>query len=42
MTRLSALYQDLILDHNRSPQNYRPMEDANRGSRGTIRSAATV
>jgi nitrogen fixation NifU-like protein len=34
MTRLSALYQDLILDHNRSPQNYRPMEDANRKAQG--------
>jgi nitrogen fixation protein NifU and related proteins len=30
MTRLTALYQDVILDHNRSPLNYRPMENANR------------
>ena len=34
MTRLSVLYQDLILDHNRAPQNYRPMEDANRRVEG--------
>jgi nitrogen fixation protein NifU and related proteins len=34
MARLSALYQDLILDHNRAPQNYRPMEDANRRVEG--------
>ena len=34
MARLSALYQDLILDHNRAPQNYGPMEDANRKVEG--------
>ena len=34
MTRLSALYQDVILDHNRSPSNYRPMENANRRVEG--------
>lgn len=34
MTRLTALYQDLILDHNRSPQNYRTMENANRRVEG--------
>ena len=34
MTRLSDLYQDVILDHNRSPQNYRPMENANRRVEG--------
>ncbi len=34
MARLSALYQDMILDHNRSPQNYRPMENANRRVEG--------
>lgn len=34
MARLSALYQDLILDHNRAPQNYRPMENANRRVEG--------
>ena len=34
MTRLSALYQDVILDHNRSPLNYRPMENANRRVEG--------
>jgi nitrogen fixation protein NifU and related proteins len=34
MAALSALYQDLILDHNRAPQNYRRMEDANRRVEG--------
>jgi nitrogen fixation NifU-like protein len=34
MARLSALYQDLILDHNRAPQNYRLMENANRRVEG--------
>lgn len=35
MASLSGLYQDLILDHNRSPQNYRPMVDANRRADGS-------
>ena len=26
MASLSALYHDLILDHNRAPQNFRRME----------------
>ncbi len=34
MARLSGLYQDLILDHNRAPQNYRPMDNANRRVEG--------
>ena len=34
MGTLSALYQDMILDHNRSPQNYRRMENANRQVEG--------
>lgn len=34
MGSLSALYQDMILDHNRSPQNYRQMENANRKVEG--------
>ena len=34
MTRLTDLYQDVILDHNRAPQNYRPMENANRRVEG--------
>jgi nitrogen fixation NifU-like protein len=29
MATLSELYQELILDHNRAPQNYRRMDDAN-------------
>lgn len=34
MGTLSALYQDLILDHNRSPRNYRVPEHANRRAEG--------
>ncbi len=34
MASLSGLYQDLILDHNRAPQNFRPMGDANRRVEG--------
>ncbi|MDQ3224927.1 MAG: SUF system NifU family Fe-S cluster assembly protein [Gemmatimonadota bacterium] len=34
MATLRGLYQDLILDHNRAPQNFRPMEDANRRVEG--------
>lgn len=34
MGSLSALYQDVILDHNRAPRNYRPMENANRRVEG--------
>ena len=34
MATLSGLYQDLILDHNRSPQNFRRMDDANRKAEG--------
>lgn len=35
MASLSGLYQDLILDHNRAPQNYRQMPDANRRADGS-------
>jgi nitrogen fixation NifU-like protein len=34
MATLDTLYQDLILDHNRSPRNYRVIEDANRRVEG--------
>ena len=34
MASLSELYQDLILDHNRAPQNFRRMENANRRVEG--------
>ena len=34
MATLDTLYQDLILDHNRAPRNYRHMEDANRRVEG--------
>ena len=34
MAALGQLYQDLILDHNRSPRNYREMENANRRVEG--------
>jgi nitrogen fixation NifU-like protein len=34
MATLNSLYQDLILDHNRAPQNFRQMENANRKAEG--------
>jgi nitrogen fixation NifU-like protein len=34
MAGLRGLYQDLILDHNRAPRNYRTMENANRRVEG--------
>jgi nitrogen fixation NifU-like protein len=34
MGSLGTLYQDLILDHNRAPRNFRPMENANRRVEG--------
>jgi nitrogen fixation protein NifU and related proteins len=34
MGSLASLYQDLILDHNRSPRNYRPLPDGNRKAEG--------
>jgi nitrogen fixation NifU-like protein len=34
MGNLGTLYQDLILDHNRAPRNYRLMENANRRVEG--------
>jgi nitrogen fixation protein NifU and related proteins len=34
MSVLNALYQELILDHNRAPRNYRPIENANRRVEG--------
>jgi nitrogen fixation NifU-like protein len=34
MATLDNLYQDLILDHNRSPRNYRELKDANRRAEG--------
>jgi nitrogen fixation protein NifU and related proteins len=34
MGTLSNLYQDMILDHNRSPQNYGPLKSANRRVEG--------
>jgi nitrogen fixation NifU-like protein len=34
MGSLSALYQDMILDHNRSPRNYGRLENANRKVEG--------
>lgn len=35
MATLNSLYQDLILDHNRAPQNYRRMDNANRRVEGS-------
>jgi nitrogen fixation protein NifU and related proteins len=34
MANLDSLYQDLILDHNRSPLNFRVLENANRRVEG--------
>ena len=34
MPSLSELYQNVILEHNRSPRNYRVMEDADRRAEG--------
>ena len=34
MAGLSELYQNVILEHNRSPRNYRTMPDANREAQG--------
>jgi nitrogen fixation protein NifU and related proteins len=34
MSALRELYQEVILDHNKSPRNFRRMEDANRTVEG--------
>jgi nitrogen fixation NifU-like protein len=34
MTELSALYQDVILEHNRAPRNFRQITDADRHAEG--------
>lgn len=34
MSGLNELYQDVILEHNRAPRNYRVMDDANRHAEG--------
>ena len=34
MSDLTELYQEMILDHNRSPRNFRPMEDATAHAKG--------
>jgi nitrogen fixation NifU-like protein len=34
MTDLSHLYQDVILEHNRKPRNFRPIADADRRAEG--------
>jgi nitrogen fixation NifU-like protein len=34
MTDLTDLYQEVILDHNRSPRNFKKLEDANRTADG--------
>jgi nitrogen fixation protein NifU and related proteins len=34
MTDASELYQSVILDHNRAPRNFRPMEGENRHAEG--------
>jgi nitrogen fixation protein NifU and related proteins len=35
MAGLSELYQNVILEHNRSPRNYRTMDDASRTAQGS-------
>lgn len=34
MSDLGDLYQEIILDHNKSPRNFRKLEDANRRAEG--------
>jgi nitrogen fixation NifU-like protein len=34
MSSLSELYQNVILEHNRSPRNFRPMDGADRTAEG--------
>jgi len=34
MSELDDLYQEVILDHNKSPRNFRAMSDANRRAEG--------
>ena len=34
MSELRDLYQEVILDHNRKPRNFRKLGDANRGAEG--------
>ncbi|MBI4527620.1 MAG: SUF system NifU family Fe-S cluster assembly protein [Deltaproteobacteria bacterium] len=34
MSELDDLYQEVILDHNRSPRNFRKLQDANRTADG--------
>lgn len=34
MSELDELYQEVILDHNKTPRNFRVMEDANRKAEG--------
>jgi len=34
MSELKALYQEVILDHNKNPRNFRAMEDADRAVEG--------
>ncbi|MBA3269636.1 MAG: SUF system NifU family Fe-S cluster assembly protein [Acidobacteria bacterium] len=34
MSELSDLYQEVILDHNRRPRNFRPIDDASRTQEG--------
>jgi len=34
MANLSDLYQEIIIEHNRSPRNFRTLRDANRAAEG--------
>ena len=40
MSELSELYQQVILDHNKKPRNFRKLETANHSPKASIRSAA--
>jgi NifU-like protein involved in Fe-S cluster formation len=42
MSELNELYQEVILDHNRRPRNFRAIEAPSRRRRATTRSAATA
>ena len=35
MSSMRELYQEMIIDHSRSPRNHRKLEESNRSARGT-------
>ncbi len=34
MSELKSLYQDIILDHNKNPRNFKKLDNANRHAEG--------